>query len=690
MRFKFLFLFLFLKTAFLFSQTEYEESVDSLQVLINNEKKEVNTIKHYKALCEIYKKYDVLKFNMFNEQLSQIVKKTKQTKELGFYYSNKAEIFSTNNNFSQALVHIAKANDLFYKYKDWDNYILSSCKLAIYLSINEKNANAKKLLRNTLNLAITRKSRNIAYVYLSLSYCYNSNSNYVEALQFAKKSLLFEKNNKRIIQTYGLISQIHNSLGNYKKALEYNSLVTESALITNQKLFFHNATNAKSIILFDTQQYKEALKITIDNLRYYKDNNYIHNYYACLYYISRCYYKLKKYDLAEFYIDERIKIGFNRRNVEIDCKAVKAQIYLAINDLKTAEKYIDYSLSLLKEDDFYEMKLGVYKIKEELEEKQNNYKEAFYFSKKIAAIKDANTANFNKNKIQQLQVDLDVTEKNNRIKNLQITQLQKQTEITTKNKYLIYFFCALLVCVFGLILFLYTFNIIKIKNSIIESKNLKLEEKSNKIQKSLQEKETLLKEIHHRVKNNLQLVMSLLNIQAQKTNQNVAGFLAVSKSRILSMALIHENLYQSENLNEVNFKEYTENLTQTILNAFETQNTTIALQIEMDEVHFDIQTAIPLGLIINELINNAYKHAFVNQPTGIITLKLTQKETNYELLISDDGVGIPKKEASKKTLGLKLVEELVFQIDGKLSIQNNNGMHYLITFQNNKLITSYE
>ena len=155
----------------MFSQNEYKKSVDSLYVLINDTNNNHIKINHYKELCDIYRKYDILKFNTCNEKLGKI---TIKTKELGFYFVNKAKIVSVKNDHCQSLVYARKAKEIFYKFKDWDNYIISSCEFAIYLSINDENAKAKNILQNILNLAITRKSKNSAVVYFNFANFYNN------------------------------------------------------------------------------------------------------------------------------------------------------------------------------------------------------------------------------------------------------------------------------------------------------------------------------------------------------------------------------------------------------------------------------------------------------------------------------------------------------------------------------------
>ena len=154
MKYKLLLVLFLSQMALLFSKNKYSKSEDSLYVLIKNEKQSTKKINYYKELCAIYKKYSLLKFDRCNEQLGQIIQKSKAVNQLGFYYNNKAIICTDNNEFKQALEYAARANDCFLINKDWHNYILSSCEYAMYLILNEEQAKAKKVLYNTLNLAI--------------------------------------------------------------------------------------------------------------------------------------------------------------------------------------------------------------------------------------------------------------------------------------------------------------------------------------------------------------------------------------------------------------------------------------------------------------------------------------------------------------------------------------------------------
>jgi len=201
---------------------------------------------------------------------------------------------------------------------------------------------------------------------------------------------------------------------------------------------------------------------------------------------------------------------------------------------------------------------------------------------------------------------------------------------------------------------------------------------------SLQEKEALLKEVHHRVKNNLQIISSLLNIQARYIkDEGVTEVLEECRNRVRSMSLVHESLYRSENLARVNFAEYISNLTSFLFSSFGVDRRQIGLKLDLDEVLLGIDKAIPCGLIVNELASNSLKHAFPEHRTGIIRITLRHLEgDNVLLVVEDNGAGLPKSIDRQKvqTMGLKLVTDLVKQIKGTLQIDMSNGTEFKILF----------
>ncbi len=203
------------------------------------------------------------------------------------------------------------------------------------------------------------------------------------------------------------------------------------------------------------------------------------------------------------------------------------------------------------------------------------------------------------------------------------------------------------------------------------------------LQASLNEKEVLLREVHHRVKNNLQIISSLLNLQSSYINDEKAyEYFQESQNRIKSMALIHEKLYRPKDLTRINFAEYLQDLISYLSSMYKKDNHTILFSTEIDDVYINMDAAINLGLIINELVSNCLKYAFPNNISGNISINLRNKNEDVELSVHDDGVGFQKEFDIDKanSLGLQLVKAFTQQLRGTLDINNTKGTKITINF----------
>jgi PAS domain S-box-containing protein len=205
------------------------------------------------------------------------------------------------------------------------------------------------------------------------------------------------------------------------------------------------------------------------------------------------------------------------------------------------------------------------------------------------------------------------------------------------------------------------------------------------IKASLNEKEVLLQEIHHRVKNNMQVISSLMNLQQiHIKDKDSIEMLAETQNRIRSMALIHEKLYKSADLSKINFIKYIEDLSQSLFEFYEVDSTQISLEIDGKDVFLDIDTSVPCGLIINELVSNSLKHAFPDDRKGNVQITLHPINNEvFELAISDNGIGTREGLDIKntKSLGLKLVDVLVRQINGNIKCNRTRGTEFIIKFK---------
>jgi two-component sensor histidine kinase len=244
--------------------------------------------------------------------------------------------------------------------------------------------------------------------------------------------------------------------------------------------------------------------------------------------------------------------------------------------------------------------------------------------------------------------------------------------------------CLLLV---GGIVFYFRFRTYKLlkENHKLE---LKVDSRTVALRSALKDKELLLTEVHHRVKNNLQVISGLFELQkSQLTDKNAVAAIAEGQSRLSSIALIHQNLYQNENLGNIEFSSFARDLSSKVAGLFENQNNSVAFAIENKEMFIDIDTAVPLGLILNELITNSYKFFTKGNQANKIDIDIVDlKKGAYKLIYKDNGPGLKKgiDFDTATSLGLDLIKGLSAQIDGKATYAYENGSVFTIFFKDFK------
>ncbi|MGB8227176.1 MAG: histidine kinase dimerization/phosphoacceptor domain -containing protein [Sedimentisphaerales bacterium] len=215
--------------------------------------------------------------------------------------------------------------------------------------------------------------------------------------------------------------------------------------------------------------------------------------------------------------------------------------------------------------------------------------------------------------------------------------------------------------------------------------NKELQMQNEKLEESLRQKEILLRELHHRVKNNMQVISSLLRLQSRTLDDKKAvAVFSECQNRIKTMALIHEKFYRSENLSNIDFKTYVKDLVKTLVEFYDVSQNKITVDINIENISLDIDTAISCGLIINELISNSLKYAFPQGAKGNIGVSILPAEEDYvEMIISDNGIGLPAELDFQKTetLGLQIVNTLVKnQLGGEIELDRSIGTKFKIKF----------
>lgn len=316
---------------------------------------------------------------------------------------------------------------------------------------------------------------------------------------------------------------------------------------------------------------------------------------------------------------------------------------------------------------------------------KGNYKDAYEVSLLLKQANDSLAKNETRQRLLEARLSYDSLQQAERNKTYQKDILQKQSEIDSSRKIVYLVIAALALALLLAFAFYRNYRHTQKTNRIIAQQQLETEEKKRMIEASLTEKETLLKEIHHRVKNNLQIISSLLNLQANRTDdEQLKRIMGEARNRISSMALIHQKIYQSGNLSSVDFQAYIEQMAQSIEANFNNEKKRIMHHVNTNGIVLDIDTSIPLGLIINELLTNSYKYAFANRDSGTITISLREKDAeDLELHVSDDGAGLPVgfDPSTLNSLGLKLVKGLTSQLKGTIRFESNKGTHAFIQFK---------
>ena len=234
----------------------------------------------------------------------------------------------------------------------------------------------------------------------------------------------------------------------------------------------------------------------------------------------------------------------------------------------------------------------------------------------------------------------------------------------------------------------YLYPIKNINNEVVEVSGIGFDVTENKINEekitqSLKEKDVLLKEVHHRVKNNMQVISSILNLQSSYVRDAYAlNLLKECQNRIKSMAFIHESLYQTKNFESVNFSEYVTTLSKNLVHTYSVSNKKIKLILTLDNLLLNLDASIPCGLIINEIISNSLKYAFPDNRDGIIFVTLKVFKNKIKIEVGDNGIGIPEKIDIKntQTLGLQLIDTLIEQINGTFKLIRKNGTIFSIEF----------
>lgn len=615
------------------------------------------------------------------------------------------------------------------------NYNLTELEGSSYAELSIYNAEIdQKAKYKQMAIALYKKAgakEKQATTLKELGELYSSSEQPDKAEPILQESLAIYKsiNFKELQGVYNILSEVYTQQGNYPESLKYALLAEKTALaLGDNSLQLSSIYNHGALVYYYLRQNDKAEEYwykALEIAKYYKDTEYVRTIAENL---CSLLIRQKKQNDALKLIKE-MQVNFPTSNIErqmvenyllfniyrIQKNNAKATFYYKKmaayygenaerngNSIAVLRSFSAYHLQVKNYDAFYRnikrldslaAAVGNNNIRSEsymswfkADSSRGDYLNAIKHYQLYKQLSDSVFKGEKSKQINNLQVEFESDKKDKNIDLLQQQAKVQQIQIQKDTVIKYVFIGSVLVLILFLALLYNSFRLKKKKNEELEIQRQQINEQNELNKKMLIEKEWLLKEIHHRVKNNLQIVISLLNTQsAYLDNEDALMAIQNSQHRMHAMSLIHQKLYQSDNLANIDMSWYIYELINYMKECFDTDRN-IHFVLEVEKTYLDVAQAVPLGLIINEAINNAIKYAFPQDRIGkvIIVLKNTG-ENNYILEIADNGVGLPEdfEHTERDSLGMNLMMGLSNQIDGTFEMKNNNGLKITITFTRN-------
>ncbi|REE05754.1 histidine kinase dimerization/phosphoacceptor domain -containing protein [Marinoscillum furvescens] len=494
-----------------------------------------------------------------------------------------------------------------------------------------------------------------------------------------EKALNYETEASKIWEELGLSKRTGHSL-NYQ-GMMYNELGdTERAIrhYTRALRIFESINDPSSILPTLDQIAKAHLKANRpDSSIYFFQRAYEHSLQLpefwqmkALQGLGQGYMRTNNNEEAKKYLTQGLAIAERLNDVEAAFFLMDlGKILAEENKNDEALPYLEASLRTFDTHQITHYQSYLHELLAPIYEAKGDFVAAYQSLKKFIPLNDSIAAKNNKEHMARLTAEYESEKKDIRI-DLQETEIKSQNQI----QYALLGGLGALLCITGLITKYYLEK---------RESNQKIEQQNAIISKSLEERESLLKEIHHRVKNNLQIIASLLYLQSGKfENEDFKKVLEDGQGRVRSMALIHQKLYENEDLKSIPFGEYLNELLTEIKHSFGSDGDKVNLQVEAEDIHFDVEVAVPLGLIVNELATNAFKYAFADKDSGVFSISLKKQGEEFVLRIADNGKGLPEEIDIRKTrsLGLRLVNMLSNQLEGSFEIHAKKGTEFKLNF----------
>ena len=650
---------------------------------------------------------------------------------LGKYYFSKGEFINGKESFLKVIRYYQQTGDKLQEARWWNDlalhmpdtdstyhYEIDSYKNALRLyGILKDNLNQAEVLYDLAGLQRNHAKYDTAtYLFLqaialldsagvqkkykfysNLSTLYQQKGNLEGALNYslmALKNIELIGDTSRINSVYFSLGEIYASLNKPVNSLHYYLLAKNKI----DERFIYNLSAKAATQLIKLQKPREALQLIID---LEKNNPPVRMFdKETLYGIKGdCYYALRNDELAEKYYLEMIRtdeaVQLNKSKEMFPYQSISGstayykigRFYVDKQQYKVADTYISraFTHASFNDNTSYSTELfrDILFMQFKIDSATGNYVSSIKKLQQYTAINDSIFNAGRIKEVEKLNVAFETAKKEKDIELLQKETLLQQKQLMQSRQFRSF---SIVSIIFMIVLVGLIFNRSRLKqksNLILQAKQAEISKKNTVLQRLVEEKEWLLKEVHHRVKNNLQTVVSLLELQSENLNDEALSAIHDSQNRIYAMSLIHQKLYQSDNVASINMACYLQEL---IGHLREIYNVGPAINIQYDvvAVEMDVSQAIPVGLIVNEAVTNSIKYAFtkaVKNPEIIISLNKNVVD-QFVLTIADNGTGLPANfnMADKGGLGFKLMNGLAEDIEGSLKIESTDGTRISVYF----------
>lgn len=500
---------------------------------------------------------------------------------------------------------------------------------------------------------------------------YDATINILASLDYLPKNKIYN------LRRYGgakALGNIYYYLEDYLQAEKYFNMALEISLANNYNNSVGDTYLGLANIASVKKNYKKAHQLNHRAYILLNNSRRLISKYACITNLASSFLNIGDLDSAEIILTQVDAKTIQKLNPPIRAKyhATSGRLYHHKNQHKNAIEEYKKSYGLAKSiNDHYYMKIGLMGLSDTYNALGNDNL-AFKFYREYDIIEDSIFRSHKNNQVRQLEAQYQNEKKVNEIALLSERNTLQSVQLSNQNR-------IITIGTIGLaLLSLLSFFLYKIYQKLKNSNQL--------LFTSIDEKNLLLREIHHRVKNNLQIISSLLSLQSRFIEDDSAlEAIKEGRNRVSSMALLHHNLYQEKNLTGIDIKNYFDELIDGLFDSYNIDPDRISLAKNITKMTLDVDTVIPLGLVVNELISNALKHAFPGDEKGIINISLHEKNELLVLEVKDNGIGVNADDFNNSTsFGNRMLRAFAQKMGAKMEIENDNGTKVILKIEKYK------